>query len=45
MYKHGMILWDANKRADARIVFNRLIREFPSSPEAELANDRLKPRD
>ena len=45
MYKHGMILWDANKRADARIWFNRVIREFPNSPEAELANDRLKPRE
>lgn len=45
LYKHGMILWDANKRADARIQFNRVIREFPNSPEAELASDRLKPRE
>jgi TolA-binding protein len=40
-----MILWDANKRADARIVFNRVIREYPNSPEAELANDRMRPRE
>ena len=45
LYKHGMILWDANKRAEARIVFNRLIKEYPNAPEAELANDRLRPRE
>jgi TolA-binding protein len=45
LYKHGMILWDANKRPEARIVFNRVIKEYPSSPEAELANDRLRPRE
>jgi len=45
LYKHGMILWDANKRADARIVFNRVIREYPTSPEAELASDRMRPRE
>ena len=45
LYKHGMILWDANKRAEARIVFNRVIKEYPKSPEAELAGDRLRPRE
>jgi len=45
LYKHGMILWDANKRAEARIVFNRIIKDYPSSPEADLANDRLRPRE
>jgi TolA-binding protein len=45
LYKHGMILWDANKRPEARIVFNRVIKEYPSSPEAELASDRLRPRE
>ena len=39
-----MILWDANKKAEARIVFNRVIREYPGSPEAELASDRMRKR-
>jgi len=45
LYKHGMILWDANKRAEARISFNQVIRLYPNSPEAELASDRLRPRE
>ncbi len=45
LYKHALILWDANKRAEARIVFNRVIKDYPNSPEAELANDRLRPRE
>lgn len=45
LYKHALVLWDANKRAEARIVFNRVIKEFPNSPEAELASDRLRPRE
>jgi tol-pal system protein YbgF len=45
LYKHGLILWDANKRDEARIVFNRLIREFPKSDEAELAKGKLNPRE
>lgn len=45
LYKHGVILWDANKRAEARISFNQVIRDFPNSPEAALASDRLRPRE
>ena len=45
LYKHGLILWDANKRPEARIVFNRVIKDYPNSPEADLANDRLRPRE
>ena len=45
LYKHGLILWDANKRDEARIVFNRLIREFPKSDEAELAKGKMNPRE
>lgn len=44
LYKHGLILWDANKRDEARIVFNRLIRDYPRSDEAELARSKLNPR-
>ena len=44
LYKHGLILWDANKREEARIVFNRLIRDYPRSDEAELAKSKLNPR-
>jgi tol-pal system protein YbgF len=43
LYKHGLILWDANKREEARIVFNRLIRDYPRSDEAELAKSKLNP--
>jgi len=45
LYKHGLILWDANKRDEARIVFNRLIRDFPKSDEAELAKGKMNPRE
>lgn len=45
MYKHGLILWDANKRGEARIVFNRLITKFPNSDEAELAKSKVNPRE
>jgi len=44
MYKHGKILWDANKKDEARIVFRRVIREFPGSDEARLAQDLLNGR-
>ena len=43
LFKHGLILWDANKREEARIVFNRLIREYPRSDQAELAKSKLNP--
>ncbi|MFI5229709.1 MAG: tetratricopeptide repeat protein [Gemmatimonadales bacterium] len=45
LYKHGRILWDANNKAEARIVLNRLIRDYPNSDEAQLAKDLLNPRE
>lgn len=45
LYKHGVILWDANKQAEARLAFNRIIRDFPDSDEARLAKDRLRERE
>lgn len=44
MYKHGKILWDGNKKDEARIVLRRVIREFPGSDEARLADDLMKGR-
>jgi tol-pal system protein YbgF len=44
LYKHGKILWDANKKAEARIVLNRVVREFADSDEAQLAKDLLNGR-
>lgn len=44
LYKHGKILWDANKKTEARIVLNRVIREFQGSDEARLAQDLLNGR-
>lgn len=44
LYRHGRVLWDADKKAEARIVLNRLIREYPNSDEAGLAKDLLNPR-
>ena len=45
LYKHAMILWDGNKRVEARIFFNQVIRDYPNSPEAGLASDRLRPKE
>ena len=45
LYKHGRILWDANNKAEARIVLNRVIRDYPNSDEAHLAKDLLNPRE
>jgi TolA-binding protein len=37
------MLWDANKKGEARIVLNRLITKYPQSDEAALAKDLLSP--
>ena len=44
LYKHGVILWDANKKTEARQAFNRIINEFPDSDEARLAKDFVRDR-
>jgi TolA-binding protein len=44
MYRHAKLLWDNNKKQEARPLLNRVIREFPRSDEAVLANDLLKGR-
>jgi TolA-binding protein len=43
LYRHGRVLWDANKKGEARIVLNRLITKYPQSDEAALAKDLLSP--
>jgi TolA-binding protein len=45
LYKHGLFLWDANKKADARIFLNRVQRDYPDSDEARSARDFLRDRD
>jgi tol-pal system protein YbgF len=44
MYRHGRTLWDANKKSEARVVLNRVIRDYPNSDAAELARELLNPR-
>jgi TolA-binding protein len=43
LYRHGRSLWDSN-RTEARRVLNRVIQEYPSSDEADLARNLLKGR-
>jgi TolA-binding protein len=45
LYRHGRMLWDANKRSEARVVLNRLMRDYPNSDEYYLARDLLNPRE
>jgi TolA-binding protein len=42
MYLHGKALLSANKRAEARVVFNRVVKDYPGSDAAELAKDELR---
>ncbi|MDB4876272.1 MAG: Tetratricopeptide repeat-containing protein [Gemmatimonadetes bacterium] len=44
LYLHGKTLWEANKKSEARIVLNRVIRDFPGSDAAQLASDLLNGR-
>lgn len=45
LYEHGKALWDANKKSEARIVLNRVIRDYRNSDAAELARELLNPRE
>ena len=42
LFKYGMSLERQKKTAAARQAFNRVIKEFPASPEADLAAERLR---
>jgi len=42
LYKYGLSQLSQGKKAAARAALQRVVREFPSSTEAELAGDRLK---
>ena len=42
LYRHGRILWDANKKVEARVVLNRLIRDYPNADEVDLAKALLR---
>ena len=44
LYKRGRMLWDANKKGEARVVLNRVIRNYPGSDAAKLATDLLNGR-
>jgi tol-pal system protein YbgF len=41
LYKIGIIYEEANELKIARMYFNRVIKEYPNSPEAALAGNRL----
>ncbi|HVX41642.1 MAG TPA: tetratricopeptide repeat protein [Gemmatimonadaceae bacterium] len=41
LYRHGKMLWDANKKTEARKYLERVARDYPNSDEARLANDLL----
>jgi TolA-binding protein len=43
LWRRGRMLWDANKKGEARIVLNRLINKYPQSDEAALAKDLMTP--
>jgi tol-pal system protein YbgF len=42
LYGRGRLLWEANKRGEARIVLNRLIKEYPDADEVDLAKNLMK---
>ena len=44
LYKRGRMLWSANKKGEARVVLNRVIRVYPGSDAAKLASDLLNGR-
>jgi tol-pal system protein YbgF len=43
LYRRGRVLLDANKKDEARVVLNRLIKDYPRSDEASLAKSLLTP--
>jgi TolA-binding protein len=42
LYKYGLSQLSQGKNAAARAALQRVVREFPSSTEAELARERLR---
>jgi tol-pal system protein YbgF len=42
LYKHGKYLWETKKTSEARIVLNRVIREYQGTAAAGLATDFLR---
>jgi len=44
LYKRAKMLWDANRKTDARPILQRIRTEYPSSDEARLAKDLLDGR-
>jgi TolA-binding protein len=42
LYSRGRLLWEANKRGEARIVLNRLIKDYPNADEVDLAKNLMK---
>lgn len=44
LYRVGKALWDSGKKAEGRIVLNRVVRDYPNSDAARLANQTLNPR-
>lgn len=41
LYKHGKYLWDGNKKPEARVVLQKVIKDYPGSSGALLAKDLL----
>lgn len=44
LFRHGKLLWDGGKKTEARLIFNRLIRDYPGSDDAEQAKMYLRER-
>jgi len=42
LYSRGRLLWEANKRVEARQILNRLINEYPNADEVDLAKNLMK---
>jgi len=43
LYRRGRMLLDAGKKDEARVLFNRILKDFPRSDEALLVKDLVKP--
>ena len=43
LYRRGRLLWDAGKKDEARVVLNRVIRDYPRTDEAALAKSLVTP--
>lgn len=42
LYRRGRILWDDNKKAEARALFNQLLKEYPRADEVDIVNSLLR---